>query len=135
MPDRNLAVSGQNLAGTAHPSRQISLHIGDGRGRPPVAIGRLLSVVETLNARGIAPTLADLRTLAPDTNWESMRSKIAALRSAGLLAYVPSTAPPFHCAYVVCLYLDDFKIKKGADHVQRLAKFHELIRRYQKAAR
>lgn len=112
---------------------RIHLQIGDGRGRPPAAIAQFLTVVERLNSRGVAPTLADLRELAPGPNWDGLASRISELHRVGLIAYVPGPRPPYRNAFVVCLYFDDFRIKRSGDHQQRLAKFHELIRRAKRA--
>ena len=133
MPVQNTSTMTPTTTHERTTKHRIRLQIGDGRGRPPAAIAQFLTVVERLNSRGVAPTLADLRELVPGPNWNGFASRITELHRAGLIAYVPGPRPPYRNAFVVCLYFDDFRIKRSADHQQRLAKFHELIRRAKRA--
>ncbi|MDT4885431.1 hypothetical protein FQZ97_1216640 [compost metagenome] len=78
--------------------------------------------------------MAELKTIAPDYNWSAMKSKISALKRAGLIGYVPSSAPPYANAFVVAQHFQDFRLPPGEQHIQAIARVRSLIARYRKAA-
>lgn len=128
-PCGNHTATNRNTHRTAAGQHYITLSLGDGRGRPPIAAGRFLEIIETLNSRRIAPTLDDLRTFAPDINWTNYQTRVSALRKAGLIDYVPSPSAPFRNAFVVAPYFPDFKIATGPEHAAAVRKLRSMVQR------